>query len=163
MNKVFVIADLHFDHKNIISFCNRPFLDIEDMNVLLIKYWNQIVSPKDTVWVLGDFCISADPKRIKHFLNQLNGIKYLVKGNHDILSNKQYLEAGFTWVYDYPVVLGDGFVILSHEPIFLNDNTPFYNYFGHVHDNINFLTQTLRSRCVSVERTDYKPIFLKIK
>jgi len=127
------------------------------MNECLISNWNDIVSKEDLVWVLGDFTLSRNVLRIKYFLDRLNGTKKLIKGNHDTLSIAKYVEAGFAAVYDHPIIIG-GFVILSHEPIFVNENTPYYNYYGHVHDDMNFLTETPRSRCVSVERTKYGPV-----
>ena len=40
---VFFTADTHFDHANIIRFCNRPFATVEDMNEALIANWNRKV------------------------------------------------------------------------------------------------------------------------
>ena len=51
---LFFTSDTHFDHKNIIRYCNRPFSSIEEMNNFLIKRWNATVGPDDTVFHLGD-------------------------------------------------------------------------------------------------------------
>lgn len=47
-------ADLHFGHRNIIDYCDRPFADVEAMNRALIDDWNQTASESDTVWVLDE-------------------------------------------------------------------------------------------------------------
>ena len=54
MSRKFYISDLHFGHKNILGFDNRPFVDIEQMNNELIRRWNSVVSDGDVVYVLGD-------------------------------------------------------------------------------------------------------------
>ena len=54
MQKTFVIADMHFDHANIIGYEHRPFRDVEHMNRELILRWNNTVSKTDRVFVLGD-------------------------------------------------------------------------------------------------------------
>ena len=51
----FYISDTHFGHANIIRLCNRPFQDVERMDNTLINNWNNTVSNKDTVYILGDF------------------------------------------------------------------------------------------------------------
>ena len=55
MSKIFFTSDLHFGHKNIIKFDNRPFFDVSDMNKELIKRWNNKVTKDDVVYVCGDF------------------------------------------------------------------------------------------------------------
>lgn len=44
----FFTSDTHFNHANIIRFCNRPFNDVEQMNETLIANWNRVVQPEDT-------------------------------------------------------------------------------------------------------------------
>ena len=51
--KVWFTADTHFGHKNIIRYCQRPFVDVEEMNRVLIENWNSVVSPDDLVFHLG--------------------------------------------------------------------------------------------------------------
>lgn len=36
-------ADMHFGHANIIQFCARPFVDVDDMNYRLISEYNSVV------------------------------------------------------------------------------------------------------------------------
>lgn len=50
----YYISDLHIGHKNILSFDNRPFFDLEDMKQTIIRNWNSVVSAHDDVYVLGD-------------------------------------------------------------------------------------------------------------
>jgi len=75
----FFTADTHFNHKNIIEYCKRPFKDIDEMNNELIKRWNETVSEEDTVFHLGDFSFRG----YWTFRNKLNGKIILLRGNHD--------------------------------------------------------------------------------
>ena len=77
------LADMHFDHADIISYDNRPFDGVEEMNAALIANWNRTVTdPEDLTWILGDFCM-GDAERWKALLARLNGRKALILGNHD--------------------------------------------------------------------------------
>lgn len=51
------------------------------MNRQLILNWNKVVQWDDTVFILGDFCF-GQRTRWEKILPQLNGLKYLVLGNH---------------------------------------------------------------------------------
>ncbi len=78
---VFFTADTHFDHANIIRFCNRPFATVEEMNEALIDNWNRKIHRDDTVYIMGDmFFRTTDPEPI---LQRLKGKKHLIVGNHD--------------------------------------------------------------------------------
>ena len=160
MGKVYFIADTHFGDERILKYENRPFLSVEQMDIELKNKWNSKVDPTDTVYVLGDFGADGYESEI---LSELNGKKYLLKGNHDTKSNEQYRNLGFLEVYDCPIII-DGFWILSHEPLYVNENMPYANLFGHVHASPIIKDYSKHHYCVSVERIDYAPIdFEEIK
>lgn len=77
----FFTSDHHFGHRNIITYCNRPFNSIEHMNEVLIQKWNETVSPEDMVFYLGDF--SLGKQWVRDIAPKLNGVKHLIAGNHD--------------------------------------------------------------------------------
>lgn len=151
---VYFIADTHFSEENIILYENRPFKDTEEMDKELTIRWNQVVNNNDEVFVLGDFGAAGNEKLV---LGQLNGRKFLVKGNHDTENNTYYRDSGFEEVYDYPVIIKD-FWILSHEPLYVNTNMPYANLFGHVHSSPIIKTYSRQHYCVSAERINYTPI-----
>lgn len=154
-------SDLHFGHNNIIKYCNRPFNDAIEMDAALIKNWNKVITPDDVVWVLGDVSLSSKKDYVSEMVGGLKGHKKLVLGNHDRLKVAQYYAMGFEFVSPYPVILKDYF-ILSHAPMFVNGNIPFFNIYGHVHDLEAYITQTERSFCACVERHNYAPVRLPV-
>ena len=82
---VWFTADQHFGHggidgkHGIIEYCKRPFKDVNEMDEMLIKFWNDVVQPIDTVFVLGDFAF----KHHETYKARLNGIIHLMDGSHD--------------------------------------------------------------------------------
>ena len=156
----FFTSDTHFYHDNILKYCNRPFSSVDEMNEKLIKNWNSVVGKNDIVWHLGDFCFGRK-ENVSEILSKLNGKINLVMGNHDHHKVKFYYDVGFNRVYDRQVLI-NGFYILSHTPLqFLNDNCPFFNIYGHVHDSPMYNTWSKCGCCVCIERHDYKPISWK--
>ena len=168
---VFFTSDTHFNHKNIIRYCNRPWNsgkdvngqlivsddNVNEMNEAIISSWNKVVPPNALVWHLGDFAL-GDRSKIPEIVARLNGRINLVLGNHDHKDVKRFLNAGFNRVYDHPVLINK-FVILTHEPLeFLNVNCPFFQIFGHVHDSEHYQTWSKTGACVCVERHDYAPV-----
>lgn len=154
MGNVYFIADTHFGDDAILRYENRPFCNTDEMDAELIKRWNNVVSDDDEVYVLGDF--GADKQESK-ILSKLNGVKHLVKGNHDIYSNEYYRDVGFTEVYDM-AVLFQNFWILSHDAVYVNRNMPYANLFGHVHNSPIVKDYSSQHFCVSAERINYTPI-----
>jgi len=176
-DNIFFCSDTHFFHANIIKYCNRPWNsgkdeagniivtddDVTHMNEEMIKRWNSVVSKNSIVWHLGDFSFGGK-ENLESIFPKLNGKINLVMGNHDHYKIDYYYKVGFHRVYDKKIIVND-FVILSHAPLmFLNDNTPFFNVFGHIHNSDAYQTWTKHSCCVCVERHDYTPIsWYKIK
>ena len=150
-SKIFLIGDLHWGHRNIIKYCNRPFSDVEHMNEQLIKNWNSVVSKNDIVYVVGDFALCAKSKIIE-IGNQLNGRKRLILGNHDGASIETYRAAGFEFVYNHSIVLDD-FYIISHIPL-PYIQPPFFNIHAHTHEFSN----SENHFCVSAENIKYTPL-----
>lgn len=164
--KYFTISDTHFGHENIIQYCNRPFKNVEEMDKILIKNWNETVSNKDVVIHLGDFAFCSK-ERAREICSELNGRKILIKGNHDNWPDEFYKEIGFDYVSKYPIIWGgtpdnNGFYIMSHAPLILSETTPYFNFYGHVHNDPKF-SDTPTSRCVSVERIGYRPYLFLTK
>lgn len=131
----YYIGDWHFGHKNIIRYDKRPFSTVESMNEELIKRWNSVVSPKDTVYVLGDMFFNATTSERRNILNNLKGRKVLIKGNHDYIDHVM-LEA-FDEIKDYKVVK-DGHlnIVLSHYPMPWFENhlrESWVHFYAHVH------------------------------
>jgi calcineurin-like phosphoesterase family protein len=134
MGKNFYISDLHFGHKNCIAFDDRPFNSIEEMDEVLIKNWNSVVSNDDTVYILGDMFWYKPDKAIE-ILEQLNGRKRLIKGNHDRCHDNQFRKY-FDKISDYEEINDNGRnVVLCHYPIpcFKNHFYLWYHLYGHTH------------------------------
>lgn len=130
-----------------------------DHDKMLIKEWNSVVKPSDTVWFLGDFSLH-DREYTRTIISKLNGHKRMIKGNHDNWSNSFYQEAGFEYISQYPIILKRHF-ILSHTPMPTPTNDDYYYIYGHVHSNPSIFKSLPNASCVCVECTDFKPIRIK--
>jgi calcineurin-like phosphoesterase family protein len=119
--KSWITADLHFGHHRIMDFCpdTRPFKDTEDMNQSMIREWNETVEPGDTVYILGDFAFLPSNKAVA-VLNQLNGDKILIEGNHDrTLLKDPVFRHCFKEVHSYyEMTYNKTFVVMFHYPVF---------------------------------------------
>lgn len=155
--KVFVISDSHFFHWKICEYCNRGFPDVKTMNSYMITEWNRVVDVDDVVFHLGDFGFSSF-LNIKRVFDRLNGVKYLVMGNHDRRrSVGWWTNIGFIKVFKNPITFNDK-VILSHYP---QRNNHILNIHGHIHNNGYDSEFVYRNHVnVSVEEIDYKPRLL---
>lgn len=153
----FFISDTHFDHVNIIKYCNRPFDTIELMNDALIRNWNAVVKPEDEVWHLGDVCINY--KKAFNFISRLNGKKILVLGNHDG-NRKQMLSHGFDETYqDYTMRIGIHKVFLMHRPKPLKGyDAGKWVVHGHTHNHSPKVDLENKMINMSVEWWDYSPV-----
>lgn len=110
-------SDHHFNHKNILRYCARPFSSVEEMNAAMIERWNELISNSDTVYHIGDVFLGK-PEEAIDIVRQLNGRKILISGNHD-RSPRTMKECGFDEVYNRRnFTLKNGKqVLLRHKPL----------------------------------------------
>lgn len=144
--KIFFTSDTHFGHTNIIKYCNRPFGSIEEHDRTIIERWNEKIGPNDIVFHLGDFAFASE-KYIKEILEQLNGKKYLIFGNHDwIRMTKNICERYFEDVSQQMTIRIDNkFIYLNHFPFLCFSGAwkgldASWQIFGHVHSGPNSTT-----------------------
>ena len=83
MSEIWFTSDLHFGHRNIIEYCNRPWT-FEEQDEELVKRWNSRVGLFDEVYHLGDFTFAGrkKAKAIIELIKGLNGKITFIKGNH---------------------------------------------------------------------------------
>lgn len=143
------ISDLHFGHKNVITFDHRPFQDCDEMDHVLIQLWNARVQPDDHVYIIGDFC-NRNEKPEEWYLRQLAGHKHLIIGNHDgkLLKNERAMTY-FASVEKMMHVSDNGRQLcLCHFP--LAEWNGFYkghwHVYGHIHNHKNETWEFMRTR-----------------
>jgi calcineurin-like phosphoesterase family protein len=81
MSNVKFIGCLHLGHANLVRDV-RGFDDINKYHDYLIKQWNSVVHKKDLVYILGD--ITMETPEHYYLLDQLQGRKKVILGNHDM-------------------------------------------------------------------------------
>lgn len=161
--KYFIISDTHLNHAKIKTYCQRP----DNFTELIIKRWNERVTPDDTVIHLGDFAIG--PKQsIAPQIRLLNGHKILVRGNHDTHGSLGWwMDSGFDFACDGMIFRG---LWLTHKPAKFLPERCNLNIHGHLH-NIwdGFHVERIKTpnkldkpwqRLFSIEYTNYYPIEL---
>lgn len=142
--KKWFTSDLHFSHRNVIEYCDRPYQNIQEMDEALIKQWNSQVNPEDEVWFLGDFGINKRKCLDQELLSKLNGKKYIIIGNHDSFFvrghenpvkfeesyRQKFLDAGWEGAYlEHVMDLSNHItVIMTHLPPD-NSNDNRYSHF----------------------------------
>lgn len=178
-------SDTHFSHQNIIRYCDRPFSDTDEMDEAIIRNWNELVSPEDTVYHLGDVALGPIEKSLAK-VGRLNGFIYLKTGNHD----RPFMRYGKAdeqkWWKEYQKVfdvvidwdgasyvrLGDTEVAISHFP-FTGDHTPTDRHsewrpvdrgtpliHGHTHtpDRLTFSANGTPQIHVGMDAWDFRPV-----
>lgn len=153
--RIFLIADLHLDHANIIKYCKRPFASAGEMNEALIKNWNSTVSQGDTVYFLGDLAFGKGSRKTDYWLEKLHGRIIFIKGNHDRSKNIGFFDA---LVLDY---FGRKF-LLTHYPANVPAHWKGWVIHGHAHNNhlkdYPFINGKRRTINVGAELINYTPL-----
>ena len=155
-NNTFFIADFHFDHKNIIQYCNRPFQTVEEMNEVMLRNYNETVEDDSTVYFLGDMAFGRDSRTPKHWLSQLRGHITYIKGSHDHGLRPTNLENCYERL---ELDTEQSKVLLMHKPYDRQDWKGWIIH-GHTHST-HMISTKYRSVCAGVEAINYKPVSLQ--
>lgn len=167
-------SDLHFGHEPILTFCSRPFFDLQHMQEYLIARINERVATDDILYILGDVSF-YDKDRTYALISSIKCPVVLIKGNHDHsgrIKNVPYAE-----VHDeLDLQLKNGqLVTLSHFPYYIGDgkdrtetradkyldrrpkDVGLWLLHGHTHDK-GRIRPALRMLHVGVDANGYAPV-----
>jgi calcineurin-like phosphoesterase family protein len=113
---IYFSSDWHIGHENSIKFDNRPFRDLDHMHSELIKNFNKQVPVDGLTYFLGDMATHSS-ELTKQVIEQLNGTKIIVVGNHDKKYESLY-NCGFHAVmHNATIVIHNERVTMSHCPL----------------------------------------------
>lgn len=159
MNKIFITSDTHFHHGGILALCpsrEKAFgRSVDKMNEGIIKRWNATVRAEDVVYHLGD--VGWFGNGDLSIINELNGHKVLLMGNHDGLPAHNYLKV-FDNIVPSVYPIGFGGLVLSHVPLHPSSlGWPKWklNVHGHIHERV---IEDPRYFNACVEHHDFKPV-----
>lgn len=175
-------SDTHFGHANIIKYSKRPFLfdpsrghedsrnrDVDGMDEALIKNWNYVVTPDDTIYHIGDFAFYRDQRQTRNVLRRLNGNKILILGNHDKKLEPETLRM-FSRVHSYYELtvpdkdVGKQKIVLLHYAMRVWDKSHHgsWHLYGHSHgtlpDDPNSLSFDVGSDCHGYTPISYEQV-----
>lgn len=111
------ISDLHLNHKNVLKYDNRRFVDIEAHDQAVIDNINQMVWVNDSLYILWDIAWKLD-HRVKSLVKTIRckNICFL-EWNHDFSKSIKFYES-IGWVNLWLMYIDkDAKVVLSHYPI----------------------------------------------
>jgi calcineurin-like phosphoesterase family protein len=144
----FLFSDPHFDHKNIIKYCHRPFKNVEEMNNTILKNYNKRVKENSLVYFLGDMAYGRNSRPASFWFKQLKGHIIFFRGNHD---KRGYRET--------VIHVDKLYLKLSHFPRNRGDWVGWMIH-GHIHDKYPFIDYQNKMINVSVDATGFKPVKL---
>lgn len=162
---IWLTSDLHFNHDKPFVWEPRGFQSVEEMNKAIIKNFNKVVDPNDTVYILGDCMLGQDHSNGINLLYQLNGIKYIAYGNHDTdtridryINSKLFMDVTLGYRLKYKGIT----FILSHYPQLVANQgkeQPIWSIHGHTHSKDKF-SDVYHAYNVNLDAHDCTPVSL---
>ena len=145
----FFTSDLHIGHDKPFIYKPRGFDNIIEHDHAILKNWNSVVKPEDTVYILGDLALGNNISEWNFIFYNLKGKKKFIYGNHDTANKiKIYTEnygmenLGFANIYKYSKKWR---FLLSHYPTYCGNFDdylmPLVNLSGHTHSKDKFFNK----------------------
>jgi calcineurin-like phosphoesterase family protein len=148
-------ADEHYNHRNIIDYCHRPFDSVEEMDQTLIDNHNTVVGENDITIHAGDFTLLKNKKLIyEKYINRLNGTHVFLKGSHD------YWIPWHKSQQIWEKKLGKHYIVVSHYAmrVWARSHYNSIQLYGHSHGN---LPPEGKQHDISVDNNEFFPVSLK--
>lgn len=166
MNNVWFTSDLHFGHTKILTHTPRGIIcrTIEDHDAWVIQCLNAHVGASDDLYILGD--ISFHNKWLSgHLIDQLQGRKHLILGNHDKTKADFYKTSGlFVEVVDarLEITHNKQRIVMDHFPIAEWNAGQYGSWMlhGHTHGNFSNENHGLRNKRILDVGFDNSPMIL---
>lgn len=179
------ISDLHFGHKNIIKYSQRPFSSVDEMNETLLYNLEEALEGDVHLYCLGDVCFN-----LPAFLETCGWVDdvhklTLIVGNHDAYPSSNKYKSAYERSFGRLIGTSDSWkentlivedtmghkpvkLLLSHDPQKDLQGCDF-NLYGHHHSNLllyperfpaeewGWLLDSNKHFNVGVELINYKP------
>lgn len=152
----FFTADWHLGETRL-EILQRPFSTTEEMAEEMIRQHNAIVGAEDSVLVVGD--IAVDPACLP-LVARFNGVKTLIRGNHD----RRFSDQELTPYFDRIVAEGDGVELDYQEiPLYVTHypscgRSDRFNLVGHIHATWKMQLNSLN---VGVDVHHFRPLAIE--
>jgi len=137
----------------------RPFTDVQHHIDTLIHNHNMLVCPGDRVIMVGDVCYQKAPEYL-HYIERFNGVKTLLRGNHDKVFTSEQLYPYFENIYPegmgFYQKVGDIPCYITHYPT--EGVKDAFNLVGHIHAAWKYQLNMLN---IGVDVHHFRPVDLE--
>ena len=170
MSELYITSDTHFCHVKDFLWRPRGFECVEDMNETIVENWNSIIGKEDTIYHLGDICLT-DTEAAIPYIQRLNGHIIWIRGNHDsdnrihdVLESCHNVKmVSDNWNTAWATVLQDGKwrYYLSHYPTLTGNHEEWrrvVNLCGHSHTQDRWVDWDKMCYHVEMDAHDCYPV-----
>lgn len=159
MSKRWLTSDWHLGEDRF-AIMNRPFSSPQEMIDVMVLNHNKLVAPGDIVYMLGDVCYNKHPEFLEQ-VERFNGIKRLIRGNHD----RDIPDEEFLKYFEIVIPEGDGITVLTNDgmPVYMTHyptqaKPDVFNAVGHIHSGWRFQLNMMN---VGVDANHFRPTDLE--
>jgi calcineurin-like phosphoesterase family protein len=155
MVKHFICSDWHLGEDRFHLMQRPGFKDAQHMVDTYVEFHNELVSPEDVVYVVGDAVSQNRPEFLEQ-VDRFNGNKILFRGNHERVFSDEDLSPYFMKIYEE----GDGMLLIvdgikcwiQHYPTESREDC--FNLVGHIHGAWKYQINAFN---VGVDCNHYRP------
>lgn len=167
--KIWFISDTHFHHDKNFLYEPRGFNNIYDHDKNIINNWNNMITPFDEVYHLGDVMLEDNEYGL-NILKNLNGQIHIILGNHDSDTRAELYKQCANVVevtYAKRLKIGKHLFWLSHYPTITTyiDKKKTKEHLiclhGHLHDTNKFYNNNPYIYNVALDAHNNKPVTIE--